>query len=93
VLDTKLTPDLVAEGDARELARAIQDLRREAALELDDRIALWLEPVPSAILPYLDPVLADTLADLGEGPAPDDAQRARVELESGRVDLALRRTA
>jgi isoleucyl-tRNA synthetase len=93
VLDTELTPDLVAEGDARELARAIQDLRREAALELDDRIALWLEPIPGAILPYLDPVLADTLADLGEGSPPDDAQRARVELESGRVDLALRRTA
>jgi hypothetical protein len=83
----------VAEGDARELARAIQDLRREAALELDDRIDLWLEPIPGAIRPYLDPVLADTLAELLESPTPDDAQRATVELESGRVDLALRRTA
>ena len=43
VLDTELTPELRAEGDARELARAVQDLRREAGLELDDRIELWID--------------------------------------------------
>ena len=45
VLDTELTPELRAEGDARELTRAIQDLRRDAGLELDDRIELWVEGV------------------------------------------------
>ena len=48
VLDTALTPELRAEGDARELARAIQDLRREAGLELDDRIELWVVGAPTA---------------------------------------------
>ena len=49
VLDTALTAELRAEGDARELARAIQDLRREAGLELDDRIELWVEGLPDAV--------------------------------------------
>jgi isoleucyl-tRNA synthetase len=89
VLDTALTPALLAEGDARELTRAIQDLRREAGLELDDRIALWLEGLPETVRPHLDEVLADTLAGLGEGSAPADATRGSVDLDAGGVAIAL----
>ena len=49
VLDTELSPALLAEGDARELQRAIQDLRREAELDLDDRIEVWLDPLPAEL--------------------------------------------
>ena len=67
VLDTSLTPALVAEGDARELARAVQDLRREAGLELDDRIELWVDGrCRPTVAPHLPTVAADTLADLGD---------------------------
>jgi isoleucyl-tRNA synthetase len=93
VLDTALTPALVAEGDARELTRAIQDLRRDAGLELDDRIVVWLVGLPEAVRPHLDEVLADTLAVLGEGGAPEDASRGDVTLEAGTVGIALCRVA
>ncbi len=43
VIDTTLTDDLRAEGDARELTRALQDLRRQAELDLDARIEVWLD--------------------------------------------------
>jgi isoleucyl-tRNA synthetase len=93
VLDTELTPDLRAEGDARELGRAIQDLRREAALELDDRIELWIDGLPEPVARHLDGVLVDTLASLVAGAPPADAPRADVALDAGPVVIALRRSA
>jgi len=93
VLDTELTPDLVAEGDARELQRAIQDLRKEAALELDDRIDLWVEGLPDAVGRHLGTVVTETLAAIATGEPPTDATRATVELDAGAVTIALRRRA
>ncbi|HSX67061.1 class I tRNA ligase family protein, partial [Nocardioides sp.] len=40
VLDTVLTPELEAEGAARDLVRAVQQARKDAGLEVSDRIAL-----------------------------------------------------
>jgi isoleucyl-tRNA synthetase len=91
VLDTELTPELLSEGDARELGRAIQDLRRDAALELDDRIDLWLDGLPDAVRAYLPRVLDDTLATTSDHPLPDDVARSSVELDGGSVTIALRR--
>ena len=91
VLDTELTPALRAEGDARELARAVQDLRRDANLELDDRIELWTGPLPDAVAAHLPSVATDTLATLADGDPPADASRATVELDGGPVEIALRR--
>lgn len=42
-LDTTITPELKAEGDARELMRAIQDMRKKADLSLGDEITLTIE--------------------------------------------------
>ncbi len=63
VIDTELTPELRAEGDARELQRAIQDLRKEAGLELDDRIDVWVDGLAPAVAAHLDGVAAEVLAD------------------------------
>ena len=92
VVDTTLTPELRAEGDARELQRAIQDLRKDADLELDDRIELWVAGLAPDVAAYLRSVAAETLADAThEGDGPADAPRATVRLDAGEVVIWLRR--
>ena len=92
VIDTELTPELRAEGDARELQRAIQDLRKEAGLELDDRIEVWLDGPVDAIRPYLAAIAEETLADeVRVGPVPAGLVGGSVELTAGPVSVGLRR--
>ena len=93
IIDTTLTPDLRAEGDARELQRAVQDLRKEAELDLDDRIVLWLEGAGPEVDPYLASVAVETLADEVRREAPPAGiPVATVRLEGGDARIALRRT-
>ena len=49
VLDTAVTPELEAEGIARDLVRAVQQARKDAGLEVTDRIALTIS-APAATL-------------------------------------------
>ncbi|HET7677216.1 MAG TPA: class I tRNA ligase family protein, partial [Candidatus Limnocylindrales bacterium] len=94
VIDTIIGDDLRAEGDAREVQRAIQDLRRQAELALDDRIEVWIAPLDGLrerLAPHLPAVAAETLADeLRVEPPPDDLPSLEVDLDSGRVRIALR---
>ena len=93
VLDTELTDELRAEGDARELQRAVQDLRRDAGLELDDRIDLWIGGVDGAVSDHLGSVADETLAVLVPGEPPADAVSGEVRLEGGVARIGLRRRA
>ncbi|OGO72964.1 MAG: isoleucine--tRNA ligase [Chloroflexi bacterium RIFCSPLOWO2_12_FULL_71_12] len=62
-LETTLTPELEVEGLARELVRKVNEMRKDAGLEIADRITLryggW---VGSAIEKYGDLVASETLA-------------------------------
>jgi isoleucyl-tRNA synthetase len=91
VIDTELTPDLRAEGDAREVQRAVQDLRREAELNLDDRIMLWLDGLPAAVAAHTDAIARETLADeviLAAPPA--DVPAASVDVDGTQARVGLR---
>jgi isoleucyl-tRNA synthetase len=64
-LDTTLTDTLRREGLARELIRAVQDARKQAGLEVSDRIVLFVEgdtSVETALREHRDYVMAETLA-------------------------------
>ena len=92
VIDTELTDDLRAEGDARELQRAIQDLRKDAGLALDDRIEVWVDGLADDAAAHLDDVAEETLADtIHRGPAPAGSAEAssEVALSRGSVTIAL----
>jgi len=96
VIDTELTDALRAEGDARELQRAVQDLRRDSGLELDDRIDLVADLGVDAlrIAPYLETVAAETLADtITSGAPPAGWPQASVRFTGGEARIALRRAA
>ena len=43
MLDTAVTPELAAEGLARDVIRVVQQARREAGLDVADRITLVVE--------------------------------------------------
>ena len=88
LIDTTLTADLVAEGIAREVIRRLQDLRRDAGLDVSDRIHVAYraaEPVRSVMQSHgpliAEEVLALTLeaSDTPEGDARTDADIDGVE--------------
>jgi isoleucyl-tRNA synthetase len=63
-LVTDLTPELVAEGLAREFVRRAQDLRKTADLDVSDRIELFVEAsagLKSAVETHADYIKAETL--------------------------------
>ena len=65
VLDTEVTPELAAEGLARDVVRVVQMARREADLAVSDRISLVVEASPgvtAAVEAHRDFVAAETLA-------------------------------
>lgn len=70
-LSTVLTPELIAEGMARDLIRHIQQLRKDADLEENDRIVVQWSPagsagdvdVSSVIASWQQTICAETRAD------------------------------
>ncbi len=94
-IDTRMTPELRAEGMARELLRAIQNLRKKSGLAVSDRIHLGIEAPPEvweAIEPHLDWLASETLATSTERVAVADPEgKQDVTVDGLRITISLRR--
>ena len=90
-LELTITPDLKNEGLAREVIRAVQNGRKKAGLNVDDRINLALMSddlvLTQAITQFKDEIYAETLA-IGEQIAQADAYDEMVQVE--KMNLAFK---
>jgi isoleucyl-tRNA synthetase len=92
-LDTAVTPELAAEGIARDVVRGIASARRDAGLDVSDRIRLVLEPsspeIAKAVEAHREFVAGETLAtEIVFGEAGGDASTAEVG-DGGSVRIAV----
>jgi isoleucyl-tRNA synthetase len=91
VLDTDVTPEFEAEGRARDVVRVVQQARRDAGLDVSDRILLGVDGDPGVLAAVraheafvAGEVLADTVTNgaLGGGHVADgtvgDGDQVRV---------------
>jgi isoleucyl-tRNA synthetase len=96
-LDLEVSPELRLEGLARDLVRAVQDLRKSAGLDVADRIQLAVKAdgggesqVAAAVAAHRDYLLGETLATSLHSAPQGDGFDARVELDGHQVRLWLR---
>ncbi|HWN12262.1 MAG TPA: class I tRNA ligase family protein, partial [Candidatus Dormibacteraeota bacterium] len=94
-LDTAMTPDLRRKAVARHLVHQIQLMRKEARLNVDDRIRVSVEAhgeVAEALEEHSPYICGETLAvELRCGPPPPDWMTRAVDLEEARVNVAVSR--
>lgn len=91
-IDIVLTPELVREGLAREVIRHVQSTRKEAGLNVDDRIFLRLETdaheLEQAIHEHQSVIYEETLAKEG---VVDDGYTTEVVVEGASLTISLQK--
>jgi isoleucyl-tRNA synthetase len=100
-LDLALDDDLRREGNAREIVHAVQNARKTAGLQVEDRIELGLTGAPAVVeaaSSHRDYIAGETLAlvlDVGDGAtsssAGADHYREQTEVDGQELSIALRR--
>ena len=92
-LDTAVTPELAAEGAARDVVRIVQQARRDAGLAVSDRITLTVgadDGVADAVRAHAEFVAGETLAlDVAVLPSADVSGTAQAVGDGGSVKVAI----
>jgi isoleucyl-tRNA synthetase len=92
-LDTELTDDLRAEGVMRELVRTIQNARKQAGLNVEDRISLQVstddETINKALQLFKEIIMQETLAT--QWSAEPLAHQETVKVDGKEVQISLQK--
>jgi isoleucyl-tRNA synthetase len=96
VIDTRITPELKAEGMARDVIRLVQDERKKAGLDVADRIVLFLgaesDALRNAIAAHRDTIAAETQVAEWADTAPAGAvHTATVKVDGQPLTISLRK--
>jgi len=92
-LVTELTPELIAEGLAREFIRRIQDLRKAADFDVSDRIKVFVETtdeLQSAVDTHSEYIMGETLTKVlsfGEAPAGVEMSTEKIGTEDAKIGI------
>ncbi len=91
-LDTKITPELRSEGISRDLIRHIQNARKEAGFEVDDRIVMDLktddEAINASIKSFLNQIKNETLTEK-YGEMPKDSFSINVKIDEKDIKISI----
>jgi isoleucyl-tRNA synthetase len=96
MVDARITPELKAEGAARDVIRFVQDNRKDAGLDVADKIALHLgtesDALRQAIAAHRGTIAAETQAtEWSDTPLNGDAHTAAVKVDGQPLTIALRK--
>jgi isoleucyl-tRNA synthetase len=94
LIDTRVAPELAREGMARDVVRQVQELRKNAGLQMEDRIVIYLgtagAELQKAIDAHRDAIGAETLTVQWAEAAPNgEAHRETVKIEGQALEIAL----
>lgn len=94
-LVTELTPELIAEGLAREFVRRVQDARKAAELDIADRIRLSYTASPilqDAVEDFREYIMAETLTvDLINADTPEGAFTVEDAFDGEKVKIGIQK--
>ncbi|TSC94540.1 MAG: isoleucyl-tRNA synthetase, partial [Candidatus Berkelbacteria bacterium Athens1014_28] len=94
-LDTNLTKDLIAEGSARDIIRAIQDLRKEAGLIVSDEIVVFYQTsgkIQNTIVKFSEFIKKETLAKSISKENLVDCQNSKLlEIQKEKIVIAIKK--
>ena len=93
LLDTDITPELKREGQAREIVRIVQEMRKKAGYKVDDRIILGYSGMDEVFNRFGEEIIAkETLATkIFKGQLTDAEREQSVSLDGEGITLAIKR--